>query len=230
MNEGRFIDNVNVSKKLFKELNLLNRFNPINIKNCSSKKYSLAFKQSSLKKIYKQTYIIGLENQDYDLLLVDQSFLQFSYDLPEGKIRLAFYPNPDEIKTYNDFLKKYDYKYSDVGDIFQKEFEQYLCESDIEIPVTPIRYDYDEAGYKELVHHTSHLHIGQNNNIRIGTIKEISPLSFSALIINYFYLNIWENVIENNELKTKILSVKNQCDNLSDEYFSRAEKQYFYII
>lgn len=60
---------------------------------------------------------------------------------------------------------------------------QFLNEQSLSNQYTVMRYDYDQKGYRPLIHAVSHLHIGFNNNVRIPLNKVISPPSVFAVCV-----------------------------------------------
>ena len=53
-------------------------------------------------------YVAAIKNFDYDILLFDDSIIQFSYAKIKGKLILkyAYYQNPFDVPTYSDFLAR----------------------------------------------------------------------------------------------------------------------------
>lgn len=85
MNSGKFVDSIRHAKDFLRDLNLLKEADSTNMKTCSPFKFSEDFRKSNPKTEYKQTYIIGIENGDFDFMLNDNSFLQYSYSNEEKK-------------------------------------------------------------------------------------------------------------------------------------------------
>ena len=69
---------------------------------------SQEFKTASQKNDYFKLYKSAISNFDYDILLIDDSILQYSF-IDSGdllpSIRYAYFQNPQEFKTYEDFLE-----------------------------------------------------------------------------------------------------------------------------
>ncbi len=173
------------------------------------------FKKASNKSSYFDVYKIAVRNFDYDFLLRDESFFQFEFkpnpkfdNFPE--IRFAFFQNPQEYKTYQEYLAELDLKEEEAKDAFWEEYEQFLTEQELNTSATTIRFDTDLANYKPLIHSVAHIHIGFNNNIRIPTDKIISPLMFALFVIKQVYLLDWKRLIEedNKDLKEYLKKAK----------------------
>jgi len=227
MNEGKFFDSINRGIKLLRQCALLESADALNVKNASFNKFSKDFICSSVKNKYKKTYTLGIENNDYDILLMDNAFFQFCSE--NEKLRFAFYPNPDQVKNYKEFLSEMGFLDDEVGDAFVEDYHQFLSESDGAELVYPVRYDYDKSLYIELVHPVSHIHIGVNNQIRLCCGRELTPFAFIAIIMKNFYPNYWKVMLDDPNLKATILLLKKSCTKLSCEVFSIDEAEYFFI-
>ncbi|MFQ5978924.1 MAG: DUF2290 domain-containing protein [Candidatus Heimdallarchaeota archaeon] len=68
--------------------------------------------------------------------------------------------------------------------------------SDYNPPVAPVRYDYDPQNYGQ-AHPASHLHVGFKNNIRVGSDRILTPISFVLFIIRQYYPEEWLLLLEN---------------------------------
>ncbi|MFQ5979222.1 MAG: DUF2290 domain-containing protein [Candidatus Heimdallarchaeota archaeon] len=62
--------------------------------------------------------------------------------------------------------------------------------------VAPVRYDYDPQNYGQ-THPASHLHIGFKNNIRVGSDRILTPISFVLFLIRQYYPEEWLLLLEN---------------------------------
>lgn len=148
-------------------------------------------------------------------------------------VRMAYYPNPDTITTYEQYMEHLSGKVrirEDEEWRYREEYENYVDYQDSSNLVTPLRYDYSEKEYQGLIHSTAHLHFGQTETIRVTCDKVFSPLSFAVMVVNYYYYPIWkERLTWDEKFKKIVLSVKDQCDIVNEEYLSREEKRYFLI-
>lgn len=199
MNLAIFNVSFSKSEKVLKEANL---FKSKGIKPVGS--VSDEFKSASLKSSYFKTFKIGLQNLDYDILLYDDSFFQFSFEKSEHNnypfLRYAFFQNPQEYISYEEYLEsELNIDYTTAGDLFIEEYQQYLTELEINTNSTTIRYDLDCKSYKPLIHSASHLHIGNSENVRIPCNKILSPLAFTIFVIKHIYYNNWQILIKDFE-------------------------------
>lgn len=198
MTKGKFYTSLNEVEDLLKVANLLRQkgFKPIG-------EVSAEFKFSALRKTYFQTYKIGKINFDFDFLLQDESYLQFSHNDSNNPkyplLRYAFFQNPQEFISYEDYLWQLNIEPEEAGDSFIEEYSQYLSEASINTEATTIRYDLDFSSHHPLIHATSHLHIGVSENLRIPCNKIMTPVAFTLFIIKNLYYNTWKNLMDDTD-------------------------------
>lgn len=196
MNEATFLINIKRCKKILGESGILKKVNVTKVQLCTYKKYSNVFRTTAQKENYAKTFIVGLEMDDYDFLMNDGSYFQFSFDKCEKDyvLRMAFYPTINNI-SYDDFLHEFlESDIDECGGEFIEDYQQYLTEQEIKF-VTPIRYDYNTKIYKPLVHSSAHVHFGYEEDIRVPTDNVLFPSAFVKLILQYFYYDIWKQKI-----------------------------------
>lgn len=251
MNEGAICNSFNECLKLLRDIGLseeVNRFRPFSL---SSSKFSQDFFDFSQKDDYVQIHKIAMENRDYDILLKDDSFFQFSCvfdsNFMKRNIRYAYYESPRDVGTYSEFLVAVDLseaedewqqlsvesenKYEEPKEmILQEEYEQYKAESRLKKAVTPIRYDFHGEQFEELVHPISHIHIGFNNEVRIPLNRTMSPLDFTIFVLRNVYWKKWKYEIANNDIfKNNVLKAKRNTGILESKYFTNQESKLFYL-
>ena len=202
MNEISFLENVRECKKILEDWGLLLKVCGNNIINASSSKYSKEFISLSRQNEYFSMYKCAIENDDYDFLLIDNSFIQFSYDYSEDKkcevIRMAYYPSVDEY-TYASFLsEELDEDINICGAEYFELFQQFISEQN-PVKKTVLRYDYDKSLYVKSVHSAAHLHFGDEENIRIPINAQLKPSAFIKFVLEYFYFNNWKKMINNKD-------------------------------
>ena len=198
MNEISFLHNVKECKKYLEDWDLLKRTNTQNIYRASNSKYSYEFINLARGDNYAPMYRCAIENDDYDYLLNDGSFFQFSYDVcPREKhevIRLAFYPSIYEY-TYEDFLvKELDKRIDECDSDYHDVYQQFISEQDPVIK-TVFRYDYDVSLYKKQIHSAAHIHFGNEEGIRIPINSQLRPSAFVKMAIEYYYPNKWKEMV-----------------------------------
>lgn len=234
MNEARLISDISDSIKILKKFGLYKEENFRKPKIYDNSKFSEEFIRISQKKEYLEIYNVAIKNADYDVLLQDDSFFQFSYEKKGDRIvkyRFAFYQNPRDYPTYNDFLEKEFSTTEEIcGSIFLEEYEQVISEAQLNIGAIPIRYDYDEGLYDSKYHPVSHIHIGNNNSIRIGCSKIITPDVFTLFIIKQVYFKDWKKICVDEENNYKVsLEIKKRCFDIEDEYLQKEELNHLHF-
>lgn len=126
---------------------------------------------------YDEIYTSLREKRAYNLLLIDGAMIQFRYRFRGAcliKHVLTFYPSPNLTEYQNDpELYKTDILYADA---ISKD-----------IVSSPIRFDFDENAFEELVHPKSHLTIGQYKNCRIPVSNGLTPYRFLRFVLRSFY-------------------------------------------
>lgn len=225
---------LNEVKAILKDAELLKYENTTRPKEILDSKFSSEFLSIMYSEDYDCIFKTAMKNNDFDFVLCDDSFLQFSAKkgengLSDGKIRYAYFPNPRSYHTYIQFLSENELLYEEAGESFFEEYEQYISEAKLKEFVTPIRYDYDYLAYDELNHPISHLHIGREENIRIPISKVLNPQSFTLLVIKNMYYEYWKKAIVNTQFRNVCETAKNSCFELSDALFTIVEKKQLYL-
>jgi hypothetical protein len=213
MNRGKFLSSINDS------ISLLSRFDLFKSKGTKGNGiYSDEFLKISKGDNIVETYNCAIRNLDYDILLKDDSLIQFQ--LKDEDLRYAFIQNP------NVFITKEDYAFlthtQEELEMFselsieelidENQYEQFLNEQSLNSISNYFRYDCSPAGYKPLVHSYSHFHIGMNENVRIPTSKIITPLKFTKFCIKNTYYDNWKTLFESDPTFIKeIIKIKNEC-------------------
>ena len=235
MNLATFNISLSESRTLIKDLKLLKLFG---IKSINKNGTTKEFKDAAQKGDYINAYKLGILNFDYDFLLFDNSFFQFSISFRHDKLyglNYSFYQNPFYYRTYEDYLEilrlelNLDNDFiNEIGDLYIEEYEQFLNEQTISSGCTIIRYDYDVPNYKPLIHPSSHIHIGNNTSVRIPYSKLLSPYRFTLFIIRHIYYDFWIKTINNPESRERIYHNKYTCQDL-EQYWDELEKIDLYL-
>ncbi|EMJ6439734.1 MULTISPECIES: DUF2290 domain-containing protein [Bacillus cereus group] len=191
-------------KKLFNMTNIA--FQEELSKAYSLKKSDLSptfIKESYKGTDYRELYKVARDNLDYNLLLEDGSLIQLGYASNKQEqivdLRYAYYESPSEVATYQEFLKEIGLNPTQIeecGSSFLDDYHQYISEGTLKNHVTNVRYDFSMTQYEELVHPVSHIHIGQNNEIRIPVSFIMTPSNFIAFILRHIYWEKWVQAIQ----------------------------------
>jgi hypothetical protein len=140
-----------------------------------------------------------LRSEDfYDFILNDGSLLQFRYE-NETKFSYSYFEFPfnqqyiDRLDFFQDPEKYID---ADIDADKLEEFYEFITSNWTKRSNTsPIRYDFDPECYNPGLHPASHIHIGHENQIRIGTRRILEPIAFLLFILRQTYPDYWKRVL-----------------------------------
>jgi len=113
-----------------------------------------------------------VEGHHYNFRLCDGAIIQFLYKFKNEELiahRVCYFPAPYDPESMSD------------TDNTDRLFT--------ELPI--IRIDYSPDSSEELIHPTTHLHLGHANNCRIPTSAPIRPNTFILFILRSFYNNVF---------------------------------------
>lgn len=232
MTEAQILTSLNEVKEYLNLLEIDFHFSP-KAHNITPNKYSDKYFQAVDTGNYELIYYSALENNDYDILLSDDSsFFQFSATKIGGNInslRFAYYPPFKDTMSLDDFLNLY---LNDSNeDTILNEYELYLQTNDKINYICPIRFDFSEPEYSEGTHAIAHLHIGFNTHIRIPISIILKPIVFVDFIIKHTFKPIWDSAyLTNNKFSKIVEQIKNSCENIELKYFTDREKKQLFII
>ena len=196
-------------------------------KNLKPGKYSEAYFQACHTGDYKAKFLTALHNSDYDIILEDDSFFQFTSESPKD-IHYSFFHRIEQTLSYSEFEEKY--LTEDNIDTIAQEYEMYLTTDKPQTYPCPIRYDVADREYKEGLHAYEDIHIGVETEVRISMDKIIKPLGFVDFVIKHMYKQKWDQAYINNEkFRTLVKKIKNQAKQLKDCNFTSDEKHQLYI-
>lgn len=179
---------------------------------------------------YEEVYLIGLRNVDYNIILSDYSFFQFTHERDED-LRFAYYPNP-LLGSSDEALKELVelQEYVDEGII---ETEEYLARvSEIRVMRHPpmIRYEYSLSQYDVELHPASHFHIGMYPDWRWGSCIQLSARYFALTVLRHLYPQSWsqsDGIRSGPHLVSfehELAKVRQDCRALGVEQFAGAER------
>lgn len=193
---------------------------------------------------HESIYFSGLENRQYNFILADYSYFQFSiipiYNKPEledkFELRMAYYPNPmnstDDLmpESPTNQLMFFNQLYLEEEWTFE-EYSQALCEMQANVTVPIIRYDMSEDQFKRVNHPKAHIHIGISNSSRIATNRIFTPELFTAFVLNNFYREYWEESSGNSfDMERFYSTKKNECSVLSEGHYCNIQSSILNIV
>jgi hypothetical protein len=144
---------------------------------------------------YRDLYLCGLRNSEYNFLLSDYAYLQFNFT---GKqhYRFAYYPNPfvsakDDARALDESVQG--------GVISFEEYSSLLSDQPYEVTKPLIRFDLDCGAYVRLMHPAAHFHIGMHGENRWPVCRQLTPRSFALLVAKLYYGTEWAHGVLRHE-------------------------------
>ncbi len=183
MNRRDFLNSVRRGKNIIEETGFLRTVSSIDSLPVTEQYRRIALDPSAT---YEKIYLAGLELVQYNFVMNDYSYFQFSL-LKEDptEVRLAFFPNP-----YSDFTESYTPELEEAledGVYSFEEYAQVLAEENPRHDVPALRFEVNAGQYKELDHPYAHLHLGRHEDNRWPVARILTPYMFTLLIIKQFY-------------------------------------------
>lgn len=189
--------------------------------------YSKEFLYKSKKSNYIDTYNAAINNLDYDIILKDDSFFQFEERLErmsDGKkttiTRFAYFENPYNIISYEEYLSSIGFDLTEAGDEFKTDYEQAMSEKGLKDEFFSLRYDCSEATYKTGIHPYSHFHVGFRESYSIPINKHISPLAFVNFVVKSRFYDLWSSKMDTDEeFRKSYYSCKKELIKVHSNFF-----------
>lgn len=184
---------------------------------------------------YEDLYLIGLRYKDFNLSLMDFSYLQFGIS-EERHVRYAYYPNPflgaapqalSELSELREYLAE--------GLIDVEEYLQKIVELRRTQHPPLIRYENSPKQYIERIHPCSHFHLGHHDNNRWPLKRLLTPRAFSMIILRHLYSESWvskPNVnLKGRSDEPDVFYEEERlgCNILGDDLFSGREERLFHF-
>lgn len=183
---------------------------------------------AALKQLdYVEQWKYAREECLYHLYLSDHSFFIFKInDTPS----YSYFDCPLEVKTISEYLVEIGWPVTEKNINLNKEdYDEYISTANIRNNVTPIRYDYDVKSYKTGIHPAAHIHIGLDNQIRIGMERQLTPLAFLLFVIRQMYPENWKRLLDNPISSTLPRKTHLDLEMVSKKYFGSHEKSDLYL-
>lgn len=183
---------------------------------------------------YILLYLAGLRLSHYNILLSDYSFLQYGWG--EGNnLRYAFFPNPFATPGEGilNFKKIRDLFVADLINL--EQYHALLNDAQPELRVPLMRYENAPSQWRALRHPCSHFHIGHHSDNRWALRRVLTPLAFTMIIAKQYYRDEWSISDEakednfENSLEGKLISERQNCQIIGDDFFATAEKRSFHF-
>jgi hypothetical protein len=180
---------------------------------------------------YEDVYVLALRRSHYNFILSDFSFFQFSFFESDRSTRMAFFPNPFQLLDFSP--EELEILVSE-GAISYEDYASLSGEARILHRAPPIRYEYAPGQYREIIHPSSHFHIGHHSENRWSIERMLTPLAFTMWIIKQYYSTEWAMFADAgdkllNKLNTELEAERQKCPPLPQELFSDRERSLFYF-
>ncbi|MEZ8674489.1 DUF2290 domain-containing protein [Vibrio cyclitrophicus] len=141
---------------------------------------------------YREVYDTIISNQEFNLMLSDQSVFQFTEVSERADVRLVYYPSPYQFVEYQS-LKREALDLLNSQEFTEAEFEQYLTEAEFTCDIPVIRYDLSIKQHCEMYHPAAHFHIGFYAENRWPVNRVLTPYAFFLTILSNYYPSSWKN-------------------------------------
>ncbi|NMP04849.1 DUF2290 domain-containing protein [Pseudoalteromonas arctica] len=220
-----FSHSINKCIECIAEINYLFQAGTINSLNASKE-----FKYKSRRAVYyREIYEAGTENQDFNLMLKDLSYFQFTENTKDKDVRLAFYPNPFQFIEYQNQKKEALELFNDKY-LSENEYEQVLSEGDFICDIPLIRYDLSVDQHCDNYHPAAHFHIGFNPDNRWPVGRKLTPYAFMLKVLMLYYPKLWfkfgdQGAGQQNTLDISYRDELKNCELIDDMYFKEFEKE-----
>lgn len=184
---------------------------------------------------YRKLYDTGTIYQDFNFMMIDKSFFQFTRTKVLNKItkaeefdlRLVYYPNPYKFVEYQENKLIVEKMYEN-HEISLEEYQQFLAEEFFTSDIPLIRYDFSKSQYCENYHPTAHFHIGFHAENRWPVRRELTPMAFMLKILMHYYTKWWKELGDNgsdeNHLTKLYREEITRCKLIEETYFSSLEE------
>ena len=232
MREADFWTSYKASTLLLRDLNMRK-----NLQNHHGIPYSKDLVSVSKKGDIQALYAYMSDNLDYDILLADDSMI--TMNMEGGLVRMVYLQNPIkhiDILEYVSMYHKDDLNVCSVDElreIYKEEYERHLATLELNKAAVYIRYDENPTLYRPMVHPYIHLHIGMNNNIRIPSSVEMTPLTFILFILQQVYYDVWVKEFTGKSSQDNIIMGYAQQDkqifSLVEDVWKDSERQFLHL-
>lgn len=105
---------------------------------------------------------------------------------------------------------------------YREEYEFLFETSSERNHVTPMRFDYDENGYRTGVHPVAHVHVGLDNQIRLFSNK-MTPTGFVLFVMRHMYPLSWERLIGRANARQYLRAIREPSTNLASQFVRPAD-------
>ncbi len=188
MNQADFARDIRASWEVVQRLGLsrsVGRFSSLPVDD-DHRRVALSA-DSTLEQIYRS----GLSRANYNYLLWDFAYFQFSWS-SETEWRLAFWPNP--------YISGVDRSHRELAYLEAQQESGALSEEEVSSfvdtfpnygAIPPLRFEYSRQQYVELIHPAAHFHIGRHFDHRWPSAVCLGPRAFAMVVLRLYYGARW---------------------------------------
>ncbi|KMK84292.1 DUF2290 domain-containing protein [Pectobacterium brasiliense] len=218
---GALNDSKRNAVKLIREVGLLGNFNiQVTYPNTMPGELRPLSYEDAWKKCKKNSW--------FDIELDDSSLLIFKSD-GYSYVRVPFFT-----LSFTEFAADFyendpEWEKEENKHIIAEEYEKYLDSQLKSQPPMPVRFDIDSNYYCKHTHPLYHFHFGIENESRIPSNRELTPISFTGFILRTFYPKEWKIFAESKELEKYLAHLKGNLSYVSKKYWKAYEAELFYL-
>jgi len=179
---------------------------------------------------YDELYKKILTNSDYDIFIQkDYGVFQFYIEKKKNKVSKLVYCYYSNSRDFSDLKVLFEDSGECDGNIFSMLYQNLIDDAPEKKNILYFRYDYDPAIYNGIIHASSHLHIGWDNEIRIPIQNMLTPEMFVDFIAKNVYKDFWQDALANNRFKSRVLKIKSESEIIDGSLFDDEEKKILHM-
>ena len=174
-------------------------------------------------KSYSEEWNYYVERNLFNFQLMDLSLLQFKWRVLDGERCASFswVEFPFLVPTLEEFTRENNLAAEDAPTYYENFV---MDDPEVKQSPVPIRYDYAPDEYSPGRHPASHLHLGVDSEIRIGTKKRFSAVTFTLLVIRQVYPERWAELLKWEGFAAQAAEVRSSLDSVPPAFFGAADE------
>jgi hypothetical protein len=177
---------------------------------------------------YLDRWKASVSHEWFHIKMHDHSLFQFD----EGGVGASFQfmHCPLDVVTFPDYLTTLGY--ADTPSTrrdLRPEYQKVLETASERRHVTPIRFDYTNVGYRAGVHPIAHVHVGLDNQIRLGVDRKMNAVSFVLFVMRHMYPRCWERLLGRDSNRQIVKHVRATGESLSAEFWQDLDRIEMYF-
>jgi hypothetical protein len=172
---------------------------------------------------YEDQWHRSVAEKWYHVRLEDHSLLVF--DETAGRPSYSYLQCPLNVESVREFLNRSgrDYTAREIREA-EEEYERVLETAQYRRHLTPIRFDCDPPAYNSGSHPLAHIHIGLDNDVRIGMRRIMSPTAFALFVMRHMYPECWRRVLDRAEECRLLHHCRNGLELVGQEFWQASDQ------